>query len=458
MMKTIYRLGLPSLLLTTALTVQADDGTGSVYGQQTSTNTANLATYVLNLGAYLGYNLTQQPSPPVTPLLSSTTNQLMGSTSGSAASQLPFFTTVFDAFLGAVPVNSLFMQFVPTNNATYSVVNALANATFPSYNNVSSQQTNTLSVTPLIDQQTYQQDPVSQALLNILGTPNATYCMNYTATAWTGGGTTAGTSSQYPSCDLLYQNQVMSNVIGPLPTTYQYFTYDYNQQFVSQLNGNTLIAPLLYSVSTSTPSSTSSPQPPSATAGLPAQSQAQQAANFIRYATGAVAPLSLPTLQNYDTLYTQATNLGNNIDLPTQMRAQETLTGYFAKLREFTAQTSVAYSNLYYILSKRMPQSTGASDTAATTSQALNEFTMATWRLYTPGGSANTDWLNQINQASPATVQKEMVTLLAEINYQMYLTRQQEERMLLTNTMILLLTSKTNQPKAPTINSAASAK
>ena len=79
---------------------------------------------------------------------------------------------------------------------------------------------------------------------------------------------------------------------------------------------------------------------------------------------------------------------------------------------------------------------------------------MATWRLYTPGGNANTNWLTQINQASPATVQKEMVTLLAEINYQMYLTRQQEERLLLTNTMLLLLSSRSSQPVAPTQQNA----
>ena len=138
------------------------------------------------------------------------------------------------------------------------------------------------------------------------------------------------------------------------------------------------------------------------------------------------------------------------------MQAQGTLTSYFAKLRTYAAQSSVGYSNLYYILSKRMPQTTPPGSNSGTpTSQALNEFTMASWRLYTPGGSANTNWLSQINQASPATVQKEMVTLLAEINYQMYLTRQQEERLLLTNTMLLLLSSRSSQPTAPSLDNPA---
>ena len=464
MMKSIYNLGLSSLLLTSALSLHADDGSNSAYEQQTSTNTSNVATYLLNLGADLGYDLTQPPPAPPTPIspvLSSTAALLLGASGGGATQQLPFFTSVFDAFLGAVPVNSLFMQFVPSTNATYAVINGLANATFPSYDNTSSQQSNALSVNPAIDQQTFQQDPVSQAVLNILGTPSYSYCMNYDGTTWTGGSSTATTTanaSQYPKCELLYQYQVMNNTIGTLPTTYQFYTYEYNQQFLSQLNGNTLIAPLLYSTTNpnTQPTSSSPQQPPSSGAGLPAQSQAQQEANFIRYVTGAVAPLSLPKLKDYDSLYTQAVNVGNSVPLATQMQAQGTLTSYFAKLRTYAAQSSVGYSNLYYILSKRMPQTTPPGSNSGTpTSQALNEFTMASWRLYTPGGSANTNWLSQINQASPATVQKEMVTLLAEINYQMYLTRQQEERLLLTNTMLLLLSSRSSQPTAPSLDNPA---
>ena len=462
-MKAIYCLGLPTLLLSTALPIYADDA-NSAADQQTSAASSNIATYLLNLGADLGYDLTQAPpSPPtpISPLLPSTSSQLFGPSGNTSSQQLPFFTTIFDTFLGAVPVNALFMQFVPTSNATYSLVNSLANATFPSYNSASSQQSTTISVNPAIDQQTYQQDPVSQAVLNILGTPNYTYCMNNDASSWTGGNSgtsTTTTATPYPKCDVLYQYQVMNNVIGTLPNTYQYYTSTYNQQFLSQLNGNTLIAPLLYSTTTSSSNTSSSPQTPPSGAGLTAQSQAQQAANFIRYATGSVTPPSLPKLQDYDALYTLATSTPNSTN-PTQVnqqiQAQAILANYFAKLRVYAAQTSIAYSNLYDIFSKRMPQTNGGSDSSQATSQALNEFTMATWRLYTPGGRANTNWRNQINQASPATVQKEMVTLLAEINYQMYLKRQQQERLLLTNTMLLLLSSRSSQPSAPTPQNAS---
>jgi intracellular multiplication protein IcmX len=445
-MKTIGRLRLSSLILTTALSMplhaQADDP----YAQQTSTNTGDLTTYVLNLGAYLGYDLTQQPKPPISPLLSATLAQLMGTSS----SQLPLFTLAFDTMLGSIPVNSFFMQFVPDNNTVYSPINGLANTSFPAFNSPSSQSS--VSVTPLIDQQNYQQDPVSQAVLNILGTPDYPYCMNYDASAWTGGG--SGTNAYpYPKCQYLYQYQVMNNVIGTLPSTYQFYTYQYNQQFLSQLNGNVLLAPLLYSTTSSSSSTSSNPPASSSSAGLSAQNQAQQALDFIRYATGSVAPISLPRLKDYDTLYTQATNTTNNVSATAQMQAQATLTSYLTKLRSFAAQSSVVYSNLYYIFAKRLPQNMGGSDTTPT-SQALNEFTMATWRLYTPGGNANTQWLNQINQASTATVQKEMVTLLAEINYQLYLTRQQQERLLLTNTMLLLISTRGSQPIAPSLNSS----
>ena len=245
----------------------------------------------------------------------------------------------------------------------------------------------------------------------------------------------------------------MSNVLGNLPSTYQFYTGEYNQQFLGQLNGNTLIAPLLYSTTTpSTNNTSSSPQSLGTNVGLPAQSQVQEAANFIRYAAGDVTPGSLPALKDYSTLYNQAMNPQNNIPLDVQMKAQATLASYFTKLRSYAALTSVAYSNLYYVLSKRLPQNTSSSDSSTATSQALNEFTMATWRLYTPGGNTNANWLNQINQAPPATVEKEMVTLLAEINYQLYLTRQQQERLLLTNTMLLLVNAKLSKPVAPALD------
>jgi intracellular multiplication protein IcmX len=438
MMKYVVRTLISSLLLSTAVSteIQADI---DPFGQKTSTNTENLAKYLLNLGTFLGFDLTQTPKDinPSQKLLDINTTQ---------AAQVSLYVSLF----GAVPVNTInppLMQFVPTNgNSSYIALNTFANNTFktPPYNTDSSQQQGALSANPLVDQPKFQLDPISQGVLNILTTPNNTYCMNNEETEWKKEG-----------CGkLLYDNLVTNNVIGTIPGPTDFFTYDYNQQFLSQLNSNTLLSPLLYTTSNGSSTSTSSsPKPQSE--GLAADSQVQQAANFIRYATGTIIPATLPKYQEYSNLFSKATNLNNKTPLLEQKSAQATLTNYFGKLRVYAAQMSVGFSNLYYILSKRMPQNLPGDQV---TSQALSEFTMATWRLFKPDSdqkTANVQWLEQINNASSATIQKEMVTLLAEINYQLYLNRQQEERLLLTETLMLMQNVRTSQPSGVPLSSSA---
>ena len=133
---------------------------------------------------------------------------------------------------------------------------------------------------------------------------------------------------------------------------------------------------------------------------------------------------------------------------------------YFASVREYAAKSSVAVGNLYYILSKRIPQTPSQNEPSANaTSQALSEMSMATRRMYDPEAvsAEKPQWLAQINTASPATVQKEMAILLAEINYQLYLNRQQEERLLLTNSLLLIQSLKQGMPNLPNIESIANA-
>jgi intracellular multiplication protein IcmX len=143
------------------------------------------------------------------------------------------------------------------------------------------------------------------------------------------------------------------------------------------------------------------------------------------------------TAINSSTTSTQLTSILN---------AQKTISNYLASLRVYAAQTSVAVGNLYYILSKRLPQQDATNQN--TTSQALNELTMASRRLYNPNSGNTAQWLDMINNASPSTVQKEMAILLSEINYQLYLNRQQEERLLLTNSLLLIQALKQNAPTA----------
>ena len=93
-----------------------------------------------------------------------------------------------------------------------------------------------------------------------------------------------------------------------------------------------------------------------------------------------------------------------------------------------------------------MAQSTPAdsSQKSSTSSQALSEYQLASWRIYDP--THQQQWIDQLNTASAATVQKEIAILLSEMNYQLYLNRQQEERILLTNSIQLLQALTMNKP------------
>ncbi|MDI9818675.1 MULTISPECIES: type IVB secretion system protein IcmX [unclassified Legionella] len=431
------RLALSGLLLSMTSSFASQGGYPNNQHDPWDNSLSQLTTYILNLGQYLGYNLRVDPSAPAEGrtvsenLVPSTTQAVQG-----------VMLALFDSVFGALPVTTaaqITTQFVPNTVQAYTSINAFANSTFNSsaYSSPSASQ---ISISPLIDQPTYQEDPVSQSVLNILATPDYSYCLNNDGTALA--------TCTYPS-GVKNESQVMQNVVGinRIPDTQTYFTYNYNQPFISQLNTNSLISPLMYTTETTTVT-TSSPTPAIGGAGLTAQNQAQQAANFIRYATGIVAPMALPNRQEYDALFVKALNSDGSYTRLEQFRAQSILASYLTNLRIYAAQSSVGISNLYYILSKRMPQPIpgGTPDQASTTSQALSEFTMATWRLYNPDRTQNTQWLSQINQASAATMQKEIAVLLAEINYQLYLNRQQQERLLLTNTMLLIQNVRNSQP------------
>jgi len=411
------------------------------YGGRSS-ETRKLVEYVKNLGSYLGFDLTQDPTSN-----SQTVSQQLLNAAGTQVLQ----GYVYNTLLGALPVNAIsqiMSQFEPSEASGANVMNNLANSTFKNqnYSSTSSNSSQTFTVTQLIDQQTFQQDPVSQSILNILGTPNSTYCMN------------SDLSGPDPKCQLLNQNKVMNNVIGTIPDQNTFFSYNYNQQLIGQLNSNALLAPLLYSSQqdNTIPQTDNKNTNP----GLTAQNQIQEAANFVRYATAAVSPVTLPTAQNYFNLYKLAVpGSDNNVTPLQQMQAQSTLSNYLTNLRIYAAQSSVGIGNLYYILSKRLPQKQGTNsgtNQPILSSQTMSEFNMATWRLFNPStNSPNKQWIEQLNAASPATVEKEIATLLAEINYQMYLDRQIQERILLTNSIMLIQNTRTSQPSGDFGNQAS---
>lgn len=386
-----------------------------------------LVKYLLNLGAYLGFNVDVAPG-------SDYSTQLTNSNFAQLAQSY-----VINTFFGAVPVNTSasttsaatgtsYPYFVPSADSLIddykllTTLNSYANTTFTnSPYNVDSSKSGQVSINPLIDQTPFQSDPVSQSLLNILSTPDSSYCM------------VPDDADDTKSCPLT-QGKVVTNVMGdalPQPIN---LTNDKNSilAIIPQLNGDSLLAPLMYDTTTTSINSGT---------GLTAQSEAQLAANFIRYATSSVTPLDLPTIKEYNDLYIKATTGKSRA-------AREKIANYLTSLHSFAAQMSVVYSNMYYMLSKRLPQkaSTGSDKP---TSQAMNEFVMATWRLQsTSSTDKNSQWLQKINTGSPATVQKEIAILLAEINYQLYLNRQQDERLLLTNSIALAKSNRATPPNA----------
>ncbi|STY28126.1 Intracellular multiplication protein IcmX [Legionella wadsworthii] len=471
-MKLLSKRVLVNLLCFTAFPAAADNSQ-SLYNNssyQTSTNTQKMVQYLQNLGSYLGFDVTTIPTQNNADY--SISYKLINLTTNQLAQTYQFYT-----LLGSIPVNTFagstnesntgnsgnpFSQFLPNEITGASALNALANNVFQNYNNASTGTSEQVGVSNLIDQQTYQQDPVSQAVLNILGTPDYTYCMDDKSKGFVEG------------CSILYETLVPYKVIGTIPATDAFFTSTYIQPFLNQLNSNALTAPLMYSTqslgtgnqgqgnSNYLTGGANQPGGNSSNNGLTAQNQEQLAANFIRYVTGSVVPIQLPKRKDYDQLYFQA---ATSKDKTQQMQAEQVLAKYLAGLRTYAAQSSVGISNLYYIMSKRMPQTQQAQQNSGPMSQALTEYNMATWRLYTPGASSttgagtsnplggntgsgpqNTQWINSLNNAAPATVEKEIAILLAEINYQLYLDRQIHERLLMTNSILLLQSVRTGAP------------
>ncbi|MGQ3889894.1 type IVB secretion system protein IcmX [Legionella sp. CNM-1927-20] len=480
------------ILLALSSTVTASQGNTGGNTPDPNNNTddevSKIATYLQNLGQYFGYDLTQYCTSGgpcstngstggntggSTGTTGGTTSQAYSNTlvdqSTAYSAQLNLYKTFLGAIVGGGTGNNVTATAAQNSNpivpttltsnsdlAGFSIINTLAGQTYsnPPYSSPSNQ---TVSVSSLIDQPTYQPDPVSQAILNILATPNYTYCLE------------SGSNLISQKCAYLYRESIIKNVVGTLPGTQKVFTSEANAHLIPQLNINTLISPLLYSTTSNTNVNTSSSgfdDLDASKTGLPAKTQAQQAENYIRYVTGAVLPVSLPDWNTYNSLISQALNYSGKVPLVQQQQAYAQLSTYLARLRSYAAQTSVGISNLYYIMSKRLPQSPSGQQSGQQsnqTSQALNEYIMASWRLYNPQapGTSNNpgqqQWLTQINQASNASVQKEIAILLAEINYQLYLMRQQQERLLLTNSMLLLQASLQIQPDGSNLGTSAPA-
>lgn len=141
------------------------------------------------------------------------------------------------------------------------------------------------------------------------------------------------------------------------------------------------------------------------------QSQADLAKQFVKYATGLSDPLALREI------------LPLSADPQTETEREE----YVVTVRNYAAQMSVGLSNFDHMIARRIPNPSMENPR----SQLQIEHNLATRRM---AG----DWHDKMEKASPLAVQREMVFLLAELNYQLYLQRVMQERMLATMSMVQL--------------------
>ncbi len=161
------------------------------------------------------------------------------------------------------------------------------------------------------------------------------------------------------------------------------------------------------------------------------------AANFIKYISNQYNPTALID-------FTKIISTNNLTQALGTQAAQQ----YLYILRKMLAGYSVGMSDMYYLYNQRVPQDTTAllgnqfnSITQSTLPQALQKQAsplaiqewMATHRLTSYDPNTKTPpWVTSMENATPATLQRETVYLLAEIRYEMFQQRMLQERILAT--------------------------
>ncbi len=135
-----------------------------------------------------------------------------------------------------------------------------------------------------------------------------------------------------------------------------------------------------------------------------------KAVTFIRFATGQAQPLMQISQKNYSLL----------------LKTPDALANYLSALRNYAALASVGISNFNYMLAQReVPK--GDADSK---SQVQLQQEMATRRF--GDGKTKSAWRKRMETASPVVLQREMLYLLADMNYQLHQNHLQQERILAT--------------------------
>lgn len=129
-------------------------------------------------------------------------------------------------------------------------------------------------------------------------------------------------------------------------------------------------------------------------------------------------------------------NNGDNSKNITILSSDPNYLSFQADLRSYVANQSIAIGNLNHLFAERQPQSDGKTQLPSTLEA---DQTMYTRRVH------SAPWYHQMESASPATVQRETLFVLAEIENELFQQRLVLERILATNSATLLSNSEINK-------------
>lgn len=439
-LKTILLSGL--LVLSPSYSFAAEDNPFAMGNSLSQINNS-----LLNLGKYLGnWSLT---SPPVdSGAVNSTVNANFWPALIGALAPIPTVLTAQLPLTQAVKTNLDLWGGTATTYYNYNSAN-LKLGSAKDWRNTKSDE---LSVLPFLDQQAYQPLPTLQVIQNLLVTPPQLYTSDsagpdkYDDLTNLIGSKTATEYCSDSSATCLYNIMLLESIGGVSynkisdvsdATFREIFGSDVSSLILPSLSFDSVIGPLTYSTDQDPNMSGSTSDDTFYQGGLYGNTELKQADAFIRYASGQLIPIEKTT--DLDSAI-KALNTGDYSD---RFKNAQAINAYIVKLRSYAAQASVGISNLYALLAKRITitdesgspvTATGIDGQEQPVSQESHEFKMAV-RRFVPiqgNGKDKVAWVNMIKQADPAHVQRETALLLAEINYQLYLNRQIQERMLAT--------------------------
>lgn len=151
-----------------------------------------------------------------------------------------------------------------------------------------------------------------------------------------------------------------------------------------------------------------------------------QAINFVNYTGQLYDQLPVPQIQ------------GMSVDQKMQLQNNPVYQKNQVDIRSFIAARSVALNNLFRIIAERTPQpnivALNLKDPAgkAIQSAAQYQYYLVTRRVDNP------KWYDQMSQASPSTIARETLFVLAEIQRQLYQIHQDNERLISSVSVIQL--------------------